>query len=408
MSHFHFEAKELTIFKLELLQAAIYQHMLIIILIALIFYGLVPLIGAFSVRNKWRRFRSQLMKASLSPSLTYGAVHGSSLSGVYRIFGSLQAVQDENILWLADGTVSVSVDLAGVPVYILPSVPKGESMVKTGNYPDESPRRTYWNRIFSLPERTSIFVSGELVHRDGRSQFRNTKNIPLMVIIYDCDDSDFYSHAILSGRQRNEYWNSLTPGSLTIGSFSLFIYFYLLIQMPYMQFTAVTAVTFSLVPVMPFLPPGLGFYYIYRHLWKKARILRAERDLMRLPVNFFSSQGGLSNSSSVILPDGLKYQCSVINNLEEAWTMFDNASLRDSSLLETYADRDEYFVFGSEPGGKADPMAETLVMPGDPDVLLLESTKKAQKYEIFSAFSFGIGFLMNLFIFLTAITLFIR
>ena len=388
---------------MELLQAEVYQHLFIIILITLLFYGLVPLIGAFSVRTRWRQFRTQLMKASLSPSLTYGAVHDSTSSGIYRIFGSLQAVQDENILWLADGTVSVSIDLAGVPVYILPSVPKGESMAKTGKYPDESPRRTYWNRIFSLPEKTSIFVSGELVYKDGRSQFRSTKDVPLMVIIYDCDDSEFYSNAILSGRQRNEYWNSLTPGSLTIGSFSLFIYFYLLIQMPYMQFTAVTAITFSLVPVMPFLPPGLVFYYIYRYLWKNARILRAERDLIRLPVNFFSGKGGLSNNSSVILPDGAKYHCSVISNLEEAWTIFENASLRDSSLLETHTGRDEYFVFGSEPGGKSDPMAETLVIPGNPDVLLLESTKKAQKYEIFSAFSFGLGFLMNLFIFLTTI-----
>jgi hypothetical protein len=348
------------------------------------------------------------MKASLRPSLTYAAVHDSTSSGVYRLFGSLQAVQDENILWLANSTVSVSIDLTGVPVYILPSVPKGESMIKTGKYPDESPRRTYWNRIFSLPERTSIFVSGELVHKDGRSQFSNAKDNPLMVIIYDCDDSYFYSHAILSGRQRNEYWNVLTPGSLTIGSFSLFIYFYLLIQMPYMQFPAVTAITFSLVPVMPFLPPGLVFYYIYRYLWKNARILRAERDLIRLPVNFFSNQGGLSQSSSVLLPDGARYQCSVINNLEEAWTMFADVSLRDSSLLATYADRNEYFVFGMEQGGRSDPMAEFLVVPGNPNALLLESTKKAQKYEFFSAFSFGLGFVMNLFIFLIAITLFIR
>lgn len=390
------------------LQATVYQHLFFIILIASLFYGLVPLVGAFSVRSRWRRFRTQLMKSSLRPSLTYKAVHGDKNMAAYRIFGSLQAVQDENILWLADGNVSVSIDLEGVPVYILPSVPKGESIIKTGVYPDESPQRTYWNRIFSLPERTNIFVSGELVHEDGRSGFRNTKDVPLIVIIYDCDNSNFYSHAILSGRQRNEYWNVLTPGSLTIGSFSLFIYFYLLIQMPYMQFTAVTAITFSLVPVMPFLPPGLLFYYIYRYFWKKARILRAERDLLRLPVNFFSDQGGLSMSNTVILSDGAEYRCQIKNNLEEAWTLFDNAIIRDSSLLESHTERKEYYVFGSESKSKADPMTETLIIPGNPDVLSLDSTKKAQKYEIFSVFSFGFGFFMNLFIFLTVITLFIR
>ncbi|MEA1911560.1 MAG: hypothetical protein U9N32_07795, partial [Spirochaetota bacterium] len=271
------------------LQAEIYQHLFIIILITLLFYIFIPIMGAFFVRSRWRQFRSQLMEASLLPPISYKDVHSSVKLGLYRMFGSIQAIQDDNILWIANENVSVSLDMQDLPIFILPSVIRDNNHLKTNMYLEESPKRTNWSSIFSLPEKTSIFVSGELVHKDGRSKFKNTKKNPLIVIIYDCEDSDFYSHAILSGRQRNEYWNILTPGTLTAGSFSLFIYFYLLIQMPYMHFIAVTALGFSLVPVFPFLPPGLLFYYIYRSLWKKARILRTERDLLKLPLKYSST-----------------------------------------------------------------------------------------------------------------------
>jgi len=389
------------------LQAVVYQHLFNIILITLLFYGIIPVAGAFFARNRWRRFRTSLMQASLRPSLSYKAVHGIDNTGLYRFFGSLQAIQDDNILWIANSDVSVSLDLEGLPIYILPSVNKEDSSLKTNIYPDESPKRTYWNSLFSLPEKTSIFVTGELISEGGRSKFRNSKKNPLLIIIYDCEKSDFYSHAILSGRQRNEYWNVLTPGTLTAGSFSLFIYFYLLIQMPYMNFVAVAALSFSLVPVMPFIPPGLLFYYIYRHLWTKARILRAERDLLKLPLNFFNEQGGISDFKSVILPGGSRYQCFIKNNKDKAFSLFDNIVLRTSSLKRAQDSREEYFVFGLENNKRNDPMAETLVIPGNPYLLTQASTKTAQKYELIAVISFALGFVMNLLIFITTITIFL-
>jgi hypothetical protein len=388
------------------LQATIFWHLVIITLITLIFYGLVPLIGAFSVRNRWRQFRTQLMKASLRSSLTYGAVHGKGNTGPYRFFGSLQAIQDENILWLSDGNVSVSMDLSGVPVYILPAFSTDNSQERTGLYPDESAEKTYWNRIFSLPENTSIFVSGELLIKDGLPQFENTKEVPLTVVIYDGDTSDFYSHAILSGRQRNEYWNSLTPGTLTTGSFLLFIYFYILIKTPYMHFAAVTAVSFSLVPIIPFLPPGLVFYYIYRFFWKKARIIRAERDLLRLPLNFFSTK--LSTKGFVSLKNGGSYKYVVKNKLEDALEVFEHIVFRKSSLLKSGLNTDSFYIFGSDSDNIEDPMAENLLIPGNPEHLVIQSTKTALKYELISVISFGFGFLLNLFLLLSAITLYLE
>ncbi|MDA3939553.1 MAG: hypothetical protein PF693_09615 [Spirochaetia bacterium] len=389
------------------LQAAVNQHLFNIVLITLFFYGIVPIAGAFFVRNRWRRFRNSLMQASLRPSLSYKAVHGSDNPGLYRFFGSLQAIQDDNILWIANSDVSVSLDLEGLPLYILPSATKEDSQLKSNMYPDESPQRTSWNSLFSLPEKTSIFVSGEIVNEGGRSKFSNSKENPLLVVIYDCEKSDFYSHAILSGRQRNEYWNVFTPGTLTAGSFSLFIYFYLLIQMPYMNFIAVAALSFSLVPVMPFLPPGLFFYYIYRYFWSKARILRAERDLLKLPLNFFQEQGGISDIKSVILPGGNCYQCYIKNNQEDALSIFNDIERRASSLKRVQNNIEEYYVFGLENNEKNDPMAETLIIPGNPYLLSQASTKTAQKYELISVISFALGFLMNLLIFLTTITIYV-
>ena len=44
-------------------------------------------------------------------------------------------------------------------------------------------------------------------------------------------------------------------------------------------------------PVAPFLPPGVALYYLYRYFWKMARRLRAERDLLRLPLRYFPGSG---------------------------------------------------------------------------------------------------------------------
>ena len=385
------------------LQATVYQHLFIIVLITLFFYAFIPLIGAFWVRTGWRRFRYQLMKASLQKNISYKDVYGNEPSGYYRFFGSLQALEGENILWLKNNNVSVGIDLEGVPIYMLPSISAEKPFSKKLNYPDKSPKKTYWNRIFSIPEKTSFFVSGKFIQNKGFPQFINTKEDPLLVIIFDCDISNFYSHAILSGRQRNEYWNSLTPGALTIGSFSLFIYFYLLIQMPYMHFVAVTALSFSLVPVIPFFPPGLLFYYIYRSFWKKARNLRAERDLLKLPLNFFTKSGGASKTQSVTLANGNTYNCYIKNTKEEALSIYKKPVLRLSSLDQKIK---EYFVFGTET--QNDPFAETLLIPGNPEFLSKESTRIARKYEIISAFNFAADFIINFIIFLTAIIFFIR
>ena len=38
-----------------------------------------------------------------------------------------------------------------------------------------------------------------------------------------------------------------------------------------------------MAPIAPFLPPAVGFYYLYRKYWMRGRVLRAQRDIIRLP-----------------------------------------------------------------------------------------------------------------------------
>jgi hypothetical protein len=203
---------------------------------------------------------------SLLHSETYGSL------GSYRFYGTLRALQGDGTVWLGSSSLSLKADLKGVPIYILPH-PSAEQSV---------PSEVSWQRIHTLPEGTRIFLAGELfLHRTG-AVFRSGDELSLIAIVYEEPDEGLLAHAVSAGRERNEYWNHLTPGALTAGSFSLFIYFYVLLRWPMLRLPALSALTASLLPVAPILPPALIGYSIYRSLWKRGRALRAERDLLRL------------------------------------------------------------------------------------------------------------------------------
>ncbi len=256
------------------LQAAAYQHLFYILLISIAAYALVPGIGAFMVRSRWRKFRRLLMAASRYREPDYSLVHSgrSGSLGTFRFYGTLRALQGDDTVWLGNGSLSLKADLKGVPVYILPH-PSAEQSV---------PSEVSWQRIHTLPEGTRIFVAGELFLQKTGAVFRSGDDFSLIAIVYEEPDEEMLHHAISAGRERNEYWNHLTPGALTAGSFSLFIYFYVLLRSPMLRLTALSALTASLLPLAPILPPALIAYSVYRSLWKKARTMRAERDLLKL------------------------------------------------------------------------------------------------------------------------------
>ena len=113
------------------------ERLVLVLGLALIFYIVVPGIGAFIVRYRWRMFRRRTIAASILPNAGYHQMRQAAASsageylGDFRFIGSLEAIQGDNVMWLNDGTVSFAVDMKGQTVALLPSA---ESAVS-----DESP-----------------------------------------------------------------------------------------------------------------------------------------------------------------------------------------------------------------------------------------------------------------------------
>ncbi len=98
--------------------------LVVITAIAGVFYFLVPGIGAFHVRRRWRRFRRQIVETSGRRTLRYGNFERAEEGyvGHFRFIGALEAIQGSDTVWVHDGTMSVSADLRGVSVMLLPSI----------------------------------------------------------------------------------------------------------------------------------------------------------------------------------------------------------------------------------------------------------------------------------------------
>ena len=55
------------------------------------------------------------------------------------------------------------------------------------------------------------------IFRVGRAVFSGNRKNPLIVIIYDGESRTLLERSISCGRQKNEYWNFLTPWSIAAG-----------------------------------------------------------------------------------------------------------------------------------------------------------------------------------------------
>jgi hypothetical protein len=273
---------------------------------ALLFYAVIPGFGAFSVRARWRLFRQRLRESSLLSFLQYSDLDKGGglplLLGNYRVFGDLEAIQGSHRIWINDGQLSVCVDLEGVGVYLLPSTtPRAARLpIEHGGelLPDEQPATVPWNQIFSLPAGTRMFVSGALFSEEGGAVFRSRPGQPLLVVLYDGDRNTILQRAIWGGRQRNEYWNQFTMASLLTGSFCLLLLAFVLLRTPMTRFAPLAALSLAFYPVAGLLPPGFLLFYLYRHLWKTGRRLRAERDMLRLPLRYYSQAPGSAEAGA--------------------------------------------------------------------------------------------------------------
>jgi hypothetical protein len=360
-----------------------------------LFYLVVPGLGAFQVRHGWRRFRKRIAAAARMPMLERPA---SAREGSWRFLGALEALQGRNRVWLSalgDGGSSVAADLEGAPIYVLPWHEGGDGEP----FGDEEPQILSWKSIAALPAGTQVLVAGTLAESGGQKVFRSTVE-PLLVVFYEGDARTLLQRAVWCGRQRNEYWNHLTQISLLTGFFALFMIGTLLLREPQLRVAAIAAFALCVTPAVMFLPPGVACYFLYRRLWKRARTLRAERDLFRLPLGYFD-QGPALDAGATALPDGERYcmlkgaRAQLEEHLApgaspETWDSALTGSVRQGATLFGAADQDTGRVRVPR-----DPMAGLILLPGDPEKLARRAAAVARRNELLAGSLFLLGFLPN-------------
>jgi hypothetical protein len=388
-------------------------YLALILALAFLFYAAFPGIGAFRVRGRWRVFRQTIHEVSRYPTATPHAVgrERNAFIGLFRFFGTLEAIQGEHRIWITNGRFSVAADLRNVHVYLIPE----DGGQDNGNVPaaeDTELRSVPWSRIFSLPEGTPVFVGGALFSEEGRGVFRGYGRARLLVVIHDCPREAIVESAIRGGRQRNEYMNPFTLPSVAIGSLTLILLAYSLLAVPEARLLALVSLAAGLAPVSPFLPPAFPLYLAYRRFWKKARLLRVQRDIVRLPLRYFSpSRDDGGTRRTTLLPDREPYIMIRATRTQSAagtlltadgHTVTLPAGTREVAVdlpsraarrAGGTADGGECVVFGRyklEDGGfviskPEDPMAELLVLEGDPEAISTTSGRRASIYAMISA-----------------------
>jgi hypothetical protein len=218
-----------------------------------------------------------------------------------------------------------------------------------------------------------------------------------LVIFYDGPDRSLAVRAIRAGRHRNEYWNTITPYSLVLGALSLIVIAVSFLFRPAFRLTAITALIAVFTPLFPLIPPGMLCTVLYRRLWWRARIFRANRDLVRLPQKYLPGGEG-----SCRLPGGEWYGVYRCDSLpEEA-----RNALPLLILDEGKRKKEGWYVFGalSGPAGGGeiplepeDPFATYGILPGKPETLARRYTARAYTLEIIAWLVLLAGIGLNVF-----------
>jgi len=348
----------------------------------ILWYGLIPIVGALYKRYKWHIFRKRFDELRLNPILDYHYYcrHESENHGrVFRFTGGFESITDGKTLWIRSENLTVPVSLQNAETYLLP-MQKSLLSGKDSGVPelfdpgDETPEKIRWERVSALTEGAKVFVGGILAYRDGRWSFVSTKENPLIVIFYDGPDLSFTTQAIRAGRQRGEYWNIVTPYSLFVGVLCLIFIAVYYLPRPAFQLTVIVSFTALFIPLYTMIPPGLLFTVMYRRLTWRARILRSYSDLARLPLRYLSppeKKDRLKESS--LLPNGELYgyiRCAELPQPAQDGTI--------PLLLPEFRKikrGEQWYIFGVLRNGEKipsrpdDPFATFGILPGNPKTL---------------------------------------
>lgn len=363
--------------------------------IAVFWYGVVPILGAFKVRATWRAFRKRFDDLRLAPILDYRSSRSPLAEGAdFRFFGGFESVADDT-LWVRGPNLTVPVDIGNTKIFLLPAA-EDES-------PDEAerePLRIRWREVSALSEGVRVFVGGRARRVAGRLRFADDKDAPLLVILYDGSERSMVYRSIRAGRQTNEYWNPVTPFALAAGIFSQLVVTLLYSTRPAFGSVISAALAAAIVPFLPLVPPGLLFLAAYKRLWTDARRLRSLRDIARLPLKHFDPG---AERRETRLPDGSRYGEIRMDTTERgryAGTIPDIPSIEPRSsgvVWHCYG-----VLIGKDgddaPTGLAqpeDPSAVFAAVPGEPENLARRFSAGARIREIAAAAALMTGITLN-------------
>ena len=341
-----------------------------------IFYGILPITGAFNSRNRWRKFRKQFEKLRMEPLLNYSRYRQlGGEGGVFRFTGEIESITDGYTLWVKGEDLTIPVSLEKTRCFLLP--------VTEGDGAPEAPELIRWNRVSTLTEGARVFIGGQVKTKNNRLSFCSAKDKPLMVLFYNCPDTELTGSIIRAARTRNEYWNSFTPVSLVIGALALVYMAASFLGRPAFRLTVISALVAVFVPALPVVPPGILFTVLYRRMTWQARKLRSYWDLVRLPLHLLP---GCPERQSAVLCTGEKYGYVTLDSLQEReevpWLLPENQKQGKKSKLYffgTLADQagEEYPL----PRRSKDPFVSFGILPDNPAHLARRYAIKAYTLE---------------------------
>jgi hypothetical protein len=244
-------------------------------LAALIFYILLPVVGAFIARGQWRQFRRTIVEAASLPELDPAVFKiPGDVVGRYQLEGEIDAISGQHELWIAGKSISCVIDLRDAWVFVL-AIRSGESRIE----------RRKWSGLPSIGPGARAFVAGEARLVGGRLVMGGAGSAAPLVLIHDGDDEGIVTRAIWAGRHENEYWNPITQVSLALGVASMAAIVSLVLSGRTPSLIAALTLSLAFSPALSLLPPGVIGFLAYRRFWKQARYYRAKRDIESLDAD---------------------------------------------------------------------------------------------------------------------------
>ncbi len=241
---------------------------------AFVFYALLPIVGAFAVRSRWKRFRTAVAEADTLPSVEAPSAGGlTSGPGKYLVRGEVDAIGGSRELWVSGRGATCVVDLRDAWVYLL----SGRSGV-------DGIERRRWSGLRSISPGARVLAAGYAELRGARLTMVPSGREPPLVVLHDGDDDAVVRRAVWAGRHDNEYWNPLTQVSMALGAATMSAILPLALRAGIPSLIGALTLTAAFSPVLPVLPPGVVFFFAYRRFWRRARYCRARRDTERLCI----------------------------------------------------------------------------------------------------------------------------